>query len=144
MSSPGSAPAPGMTVWLTPQCWKSRLDRAYSTSRSSAAQYRDTVSITTGAPSIDGVGFGAADYDRDGKPDFYVVERKENTRVRVYSGASGFTTQLLNTDTQLGATASEGRWHYSLADMDVDGVPDLVAIRVEDDVLLRVMYGDDA
>jgi hypothetical protein len=108
-----------------------------------AGQYRDTISLTTGAPSKDGVGFGAADYDRDGNPDLYVIERKENTRVRVYSGASDFTNQLVNANTQLGATASEGRWHYSLADMDVDGLPDVVAIRVEDDVRLRVMYGDD-
>ena len=113
------------------------------TIRTYASLYRDVISITTGASSVDGVGYGAADYDRDGEPDFFVVERKENTRVRVFSGSSGFTTQIVNANTQLGATASEGRWHYSLSDMDVDGIPDVVAIRVEDDVRLRVMYGDD-
>jgi hypothetical protein len=108
-----------------------------------AAEYQDRIRITTGAASTAGASFGTADYDRDGAPDLYVIERLGETRVRVFSGASDFSEQIINADTRLGGTPDESRWHHALADVDVDGIPDVVVMRVDDDVELKIMYGDD-
>jgi hypothetical protein len=106
-----------------------------------AEEYRDKIVITTGAAPVAGAAYGAADYDRDGAPDFYVIIRDGETRVSVFSGASDFSDRIVNRLTALPATPGEGRWRFSLADHDFDAVPDLVAIRVDDDVRLRIVPG---
>ncbi len=109
-----------------------------------AERYRDAVAITTGAPVYPNATYGAADYNRDGTPDFYVIERVGDTVVHVFDGDSGFTDEIVDTSTALAGTNDESKWHYSIADVDVDGVPDVVAIRVDGDVQLKVLDGGDA
>jgi hypothetical protein len=113
-----------------------------------ATEYLDVETLATGiVPGAD-MSFGAADYDRDGVPDLYVVHHKNQTRLEVWSGAGGFTNKLVDVATQMSGTADSAKWRFSLADHDVDGIPDLVAIRVDGVVALHVMRGaggyDDA
>jgi hypothetical protein len=109
-----------------------------------AEKYRDAIEITTEAPVFAKAAYGAADYDRDGIPDLYVIERKGATVVHVFDGASDFTDEIVDTTTSLPATSSTSKWHFALADVDVDGVPDVVVIRVDGDVQLNVLDGSAA
>ncbi len=111
--------------------------------QSYADDYLTATNHQTGAPSASGSTYGFADYDRDGRQDLYVISRKDNTRVRVWDAASGFTTQLVDATTALPSTAGQAKWRLSLVDWDVDGVPDLVASRINDNVQLRVVFGAD-
>ena len=113
-----------------------------------ATEYLEVETLATGVSPSQTMSFGAADYDRDGIPDLYVVRHKNKTRLEVWGGAGGFTTKLVDATTQIGDTTNSGKWRFSLADHDTDGIPDLVAIRVDGAVTLRVVDGaggyDDA
>ncbi len=95
---------------------------------------------TAAPPAADG-SYGFADYDRDGHPDLYVIHRQGETSLSVWSGADDFTTLLITAVTALPATANDARWRIHLGDRDVDGIPDLFAVRVGDTVQLRVVTG---
>ncbi len=113
-----------------------------------ATEYLEVETLATGVVPGEVMSFGAADYNRDGLPDLYVVHHKNQTRLEVWSGAGGFTTKLVDVTTQMSGTADAAKWRFSLADHDADGIPDLVVIRVDGVVALHVIDGaggyDDA
>ena len=76
----------------------------------------------------------AADHDRDGSTDLYVLV---GGRVEVWQGPA-FTARLLQTD--LPAAVGEG-WQFALGDRDLDGVPDLFALSPEDPARLLILSG---
>ena len=106
-----------------------------------AEGYADSISIQTAASAEAGATYLAGDYNRDGLPDLYVVGREGSTRVRVFSGASSFGQKLVDVVTQLPPTPNHDRWKFTLADRDVDGIPDLIGLRVDGDVALRAVAG---
>jgi N-acetylmuramoyl-L-alanine amidase len=76
--------------------------------------------------------FSLADYNGDGIVDLYAIDREgvgsNSSEVHVLNGADGFQTWLLHTGTALQRTGLSGRWAFGLADENLDGKPDLVAI----------------
>ena len=96
-----------------------------------ATEYLEVETLAFSIVPGEVMSFGAADYNRDGVPDLYVVHHKNQTRLEVWSGAGGFTTKLVDVTTQMSGTAQAAKWRFSLADHDADGIPDLVVIRVD-------------
>ena len=84
-----------------------------------------TTNITTGVTWSPDAEIGLAPLDFvDWAPDLFVF-RRWTGRVEVYSAASGFTQLITSGDTPLGALTDEA---LVLADLDVDGRPDLLAV----------------
>ncbi|MBF0457993.1 MAG: VCBS repeat-containing protein [Nitrospirae bacterium] len=81
--------------------------------------------------------FYVADYDGDGKPDLIGVQRENTgtgyTEVHVLSGASGYTTWLVNNATPIAKSGSSnaGQWLFYVADYNGDGKPDLIGVQRE-------------
>lgn len=105
-----------------------------------AEGYRNPDTITTGINNGNGIEYGSADYDRDGRPDLYTFDRSGpggNVVVKVFKGPN-FNNNILNQTTpiEVGATT-----RLDLADAGVDGIPDLYAISVTDPVRVRIVSG---
>jgi hypothetical protein len=88
----------------------------------------------TGIAGEPGRVFLAADHDRDGSTDLYVVGAGV---IEVWQGPR-FVTRLLRAD--LPAAVGEG-WRFALGDRDVDGLPDLFALGPGDPARLLVLSG---
>jgi len=88
----------------------------------------------TGVAAGPGQVFLAADYDRDGSTDLYVVSPGA---VEVWQGPR-FADRLLQAE--LPGEAGEG-WTFALGDRDVDGVPDLFALSPDEPARLLVLAG---
>lgn len=71
------------------------------------------------------------DYDRDGKPDIYVIHTGNSgtnkADVDILSGASKYASFILHTTTTLGAHA-DPNVEFVLGDYDRDGIPDLYVL----------------
>lgn len=74
--------------------------------------------------------FAIADYNQDGVPDLWIIDRNDSasngTSVIIYSGTD-FSTRLIAVRTPHGNTRN-GRWSFAVADYNQDGTPDLWAI----------------
>jgi len=72
----------------------------------------------------------AGDFNKDGIQDLIVIEQNNTgsgmTEIHVLNGADNFQSYLAHTATALGATGSN--WDFQLADINKDGVLDLVGI----------------
>ncbi|MFT3765922.1 MAG: GH25 family lysozyme [Minicystis sp.] len=81
--------------------------------------------------SADNTAFQLADYNGDGKADLIVISMSgtgtKSTEVHILDGASNFQKWLLHTGTPLAET-SAASWSFATADVNGDGVPDLMAI----------------
>jgi hypothetical protein len=82
---------------------------------------------TAFAPETDGTWL-MADFDRDGIPDLIFIKTSNTGTVEVHiaSGSSKYQTRILDTAT-IFAPETDGVW--LMADVDQDGVPDLVFIK---------------
>jgi len=69
-------------------------------------------------------------WDVDDKPDLVTIKKngtpRAKTEVHIYSGASNYSTPLLQVETGLHVTNES--WQFLIADWDLDGTPDLWAI----------------
>lgn len=75
--------------------------------------------------------FLVGDYNRDGRPDLYVIARlggSGTTEVHVLNGANNFQTWLLHTATALHQTGTGGEWEFELGDCNRDGILDVYLI----------------
>jgi len=88
----------------------------------------------TGIETDPGAVFLAADHDRDGSSDLYVVA---GGLLEVWQGPA-FTIRMIRAD--LPAPVGEG-WRFALGDRDLDGVPDLFALDPDDPARLVVAAG---
>jgi len=90
--------------------------------------YHSSLVYLTGGGSASAAStFAMGDYDRDGIPDFYVVDPSVggDTVVKVWDGASGYSQLTLNAGTGLGERPDTG---FALGDRDLDGLPDIFAV----------------
>lgn|GEM_PF-1676445 len=89
--------------------------------------------------------FGLGDYDGDGLLDFYTINKNGlsgKTEVHVLSGASGFQNYIAHISTGLGMTGSGSSWVFGVSDYNLDGRPDVYAIRKESaNVEIHVLDG---
>jgi hypothetical protein len=104
--------------------------------------YRDVTRVDTNVPTAPEVEYAAADFDRDGEPDLYVMHRArgEKVRVEVWSGASSFRNKLLDVRTRINGDRAQ-RLRLGVGDRNADGIPDLYAIRVFASVSLLIIDG---
>lgn len=100
-----------------------------------AVNYRNFLLQTATALPQTGAGneteFLVGDYNRDGRPDLYVIARmggSRTTEVHVLNGANNFQTWLLHAPTALHQTGVGGEWEFELGDYNRDGFPDLYVI----------------
>ncbi len=79
----------------------------------------------------DSVEFALADWDGNGKPDLFVIKKRnttsQSTEIHILSGASNFQEFIYHTGTALSET--DDSFTFALADWDGNGKPDLVAIK---------------
>lgn len=94
---------------------------------------------STSLPAVSGAlayTFDVGDYNRDGKPDLYVFKKvgggSGKTEVHIYSGADGFQTALGHFAMPIGTTGDNDAWEFHVADADLDGIPDVVAVAKQD------------
>ena len=105
-----------------------------------AEGYRSPDTITTAVGDGNGVEFGAADYDRDGRPDLYVIDRTGpggNVALEIYRGPD-FDQRILDQTTpiEVGSTT-----RLEMADAGVDGIPDLYALSMTAPIRVRIVSG---
>lgn len=75
--------------------------------------------------------FKLGDYNRDGRPDLYAIQRmgaSNRTEIHILNGADNFKTFLLNTATALYPTSTDNSWEFELGDFNGDGVNDVYCI----------------
>jgi len=104
---------------------------------------RGTFSVTASLPAIDSLGFRnallVADVTGDGYPDIiyaHYASAPDELRVYVNDGAGGFSTTAVSS----GISAP---WNFSAADIDGDGIQDLVVgNRVTTNLDLYISQGD--
>lgn len=86
--------------------------------------------------------FDVGDYNKDGKPDLYAFKKvgggSGKTEVHIYSGADGFTTALGHFALPMPSTGDDDAWEFHVADVDRDGIPDVVAIAKKNGVTTEV------
>lgn len=90
---------------------------------------------STSLPSVPGGlawTFDVGDYNNDGTPDLYAFKKvggdSGKTELHIYSGADGFQTALAHIALPMAPTGGDDAWEFHVADIDGDGVPDIVAV----------------
>lgn len=75
--------------------------------------------------------FALGDYDRDGKPDLYVMKKSNTgtntTEIHILSGASNYAQFIQNTGSGLELTNEN--FTFDIGDYNADGKPDIYAIK---------------
>jgi hypothetical protein len=88
--------------------------------------FAEKTTIDSGVSIADDDAYFTGDHGNDGTVDLFVMRRSAGvTTLEVWSNASGFDTRVVNVDTGLGDTRG---WQFTLADRDLDQLPDLVAV----------------
>jgi hypothetical protein len=91
--------------------------------------------------------FELGDYNADGKPDLYAINRQGTsgkTEVHILNGANKFQSYLLHAATALGTTGKDFSWRFDLGDYNRDGKSDLYCIarvRVSGKTEVHVLNG---
>ncbi|OZG73943.1 hypothetical protein BTA51_09180 [Hahella sp. CCB-MM4] len=74
--------------------------------------------------------FLVSDFDRDGRPDLWYIQKRgasNTTEVHILGGAGGYDSFVLHAATGLHVTSED--WSFRAADYNRDGVPDLVGFK---------------
>jgi RHS repeat-associated protein len=87
-----------------------------------------------GATDADDIwSFAVGDYNSDGTPDIYLIKKASTgtgkTEVHVLNGANNFQSYLLQIGSVLGPTGADSTWVFALGHYNLDGKPDLYAIK---------------
>ncbi|WP_414495890.1 FG-GAP repeat domain-containing protein [Stenotrophomonas maltophilia] len=93
------------------------------------AQHETALDAAGTSKSVD---FALGDYDRDGKPDLYFINKtgaSGKTEVHVLSASSAFRTFSAHIVTALGLTGAGNEWAFGVAEYNNDGAPDVFAFR---------------
>ncbi|HEY5972161.1 MAG TPA: FG-GAP-like repeat-containing protein [Pseudoxanthomonas sp.] len=93
------------------------------------AAQTNTILPKTG--SDDAWTFDMGDYNFDGVLDLFAIKKvgaSNRTELHVLSGATSYTTFLLQKATPLSTTGSDHRWVFRVGDYNLDGTPDLYVI----------------
>jgi len=86
----------------------------------------------TAEPPTDGrYEFGCGDYNRDGKPDLFLIKKSgcdtHSTEVHVLDGANQFQSYLLHTGTPMSET--DNSFSFCVGDYNSDGFVDVICVR---------------
>lgn len=108
-----------------------------------ASDFEDIAVVDTGAVAPASGDYAVADYDRDGHTDLFVIDRNAggSVKLEIWSGDTDYATLLLGATTQLDDAGDEAATRFALGDHDVDGIPDVYAIRVGGSVGMEVIDG---
>jgi D-alanyl-D-alanine carboxypeptidase/S-layer homology domain len=88
--------------------------------------FEEHTTLQTSVPLLEGDAYFTGDHGNDGTVDLYVIRRSAgSTSLEIWSNASGFDSKVLDVDTGLGDTTG---WQFTLADRNLDQIPDLVAV----------------
>jgi hypothetical protein len=93
--------------------------------------------------------FDVGDYNQDGTLDLYAFKKVEGgsakTELHIYSGSDGFQTALAHLVLPLGPTGDDDAWEFHVADIDSDGIPDVVAVAKQNGISteVHILKGSD-
>lgn len=94
--------------------------------------YLASLNTATGNTGVDNTWeFKVADFNRDGTPDLWGINKMAGsgkTEVHILDGATNYSTYLLHKATPLGRTGSNSAWVFLVGDYNRDGRNDLYAI----------------
>ncbi len=93
-----------------------------------AAKFAPAATFSVPTPLDATTQLGVADANRDSFADLFVLRQGDPVTVEVWNGADGFATALLAGPTSLTGVGNPANWQLAIADHDVDGRPDLLAV----------------
>ena len=99
-----------------------------------ADKYATPTVITTGAPPSED--YSITMHDDDWIPDLVTITRSGETTARVWSGSSGYTSNISTYTPGVGDTSNG--WSLLFGDWDVNGVTDLYALPDGTDATVRI------